>query len=441
MICLTCFLLVMALVCSPAMAGQVTGVTVDVPNEQGKFVGGNIIDGDPATAWVGGGKGIGPGKFMEFYFETPVTLESLRIHNGNQGKGQFDRFRRITKGVILYPDETRQKFTLKPSPGVQTLKLKPQTVSTFKIIITGVAPSSRDKAMGKAKVAVSEIAIFGTACEGDDCVAAEPVETPDVAETVVAKPEPVKPAPKKKAAKPAPKPAPVKKVEKRTEPVEKPVAKVKATPKKNIEPAKKIAAKPVVKPAATESEKKAEAAVSPKAAPKKKVAPKKKPARKKATKKKAAKKKTASKGAITYLRTGTPVPAGKDIKVGVIDPWLDLELVAQMKGYFALLTTLHDRYPEIFTADIRERERKIFVALQDDMREKREFNPRSIAMLEHIGLNFDKPETSGDVTTVRVHGPYRYYLVNDGYEFQVDTVFSLKKENGTWKIASVRDAN
>ena len=215
-------LLLTSLICAPVFAAEVEGLSVDVPNHQGKYVGDNIIDGDPATAWVGGGKGIGPGKYIEIDFPSPVALESLRIYNGNQGKNQFKKYRRITKGVILYPDETRQKFTLKPNPGEQKIKLKSVTADSIKIIITGVAPSSKDKTLGKAKVAVSEIKVYGTVTEGDEDGEGEDSEDgePDDGDAALEDEESDEPeaaAPVKKEA-PKPEPKPVEKVESKPEP-------------------------------------------------------------------------------------------------------------------------------------------------------------------------------------------------------------------------------
>jgi len=147
----------------------------------------------------------------------------------------------------------------------------------------------------------------------------------------------------------------------------------------------------------------------------------------------------ASGPGITRLRASVPVPSDKPLAVGVISPWLDLEFVAQIKRYFALLTTLHDSYPELFTADIRERERKAFLALQARMRSKKQFGKHHIAMLEHIGLSFDKPIIRGDSAMVRVHGPYRYYLENKAFEFPVNTLFSFRKEGGKWLINGAMD--
>jgi len=418
-------LLLTSLICAPVFAAEVEGLSVDVPNHQGKYVGDNIIDGDPATAWVGGGKGIGPGKYIEIDFPSPVALESLRIYNGNQGKNQFKKYRRITKGVILYPDETRQKFTLKPNPGEQKIKLKSVTADSIKIIITGVAPSSKDKTLGKAKVAVSEIKVYGTVTEGDEDGEGEDSEDgePDDGDAALEDEESDEPeaaAPVKKEA-PKPEPKPVEKVESKPEPEPEP------------EPA------PVVK----KTEPKVEAKSAPeKAVAKesvKKAAPKKAAPKKKVAKKKAKPAVSKSQPGITRMRPASPVPADKDMNVGVINPWLDLEFVAQIKRYFALLTTLHDSYPEVFSSEIRERERKAFLVLQDQMRTKKEFGRHHIAMLEHIGLNFDKPVIRNDSATVRVHGPYRYYLENDAFEFKVDTLFSFTKVDGKWLISGVKD--
>jgi len=427
-----CFLLCLTagiLTCPPVSAGQISGVTVDAANHQGRYVPDNMVDGDPATAWVGGGKGIGPGKWIELSFEKPVTLDSLHVANGNQGRGQFKKFRRMIRGVVIYPDETRQKFTLRPDAGVQRVKLLPKTVDSFKIIITGVAPSSRDKSIGRAKVSVSELAVYGEVAEGDAAENAESAEGEAVAPVVVEKAAP-KAAPVPESA-PAPKPVPV--VEKKTEP--KPVPKPVAKPLPKSKPAPKAEPKPQPKPVS-------KAKAKPKPASKPKPKAKSKPvAKKRVSKKKKAARPVSSvpKGSMTFLRKAAPVSATAPLDVGVINPWLDLEFVAGVKRYFALLTTLHDSYPDVFVSAVRERERRVFVDLQEDMRAKRQFGEHHIAMLEHIGLNFDKPLERDDRVVVWVHGPYRYYVENTGYEIAVDTTFTFVREGGVWLIEAVHD--
>ena len=124
------------------------------------------------------------------------------------------------------------------------------------------------------------------------------------------------------------------------------------------------------------------------------------------------------------------VSSATPVEIGTISPWLDLELVAQVKRYYALLNTLHDSYPDIFTTTVREEERKAFIALHDDMRKKKEFIQHHIAMVDAIGLNFDKPVEKGAVTTVRVFGLYRYYFTNTAYQARVDSGLIFRKESG-----------
>ena len=430
---LLALLLAGVLSCPPAVAGPVEGVSADASNHQGNFAPANLVDGDLSTAWVGGGKGVGPGKSIELTFPAPVKLEAMTIATGHQGR--FKAFRRMTRGVIIFPDGTRQKFTLRSQPGAQRLTLKPRVADSLKIIITGVDPATGDKGMGDAKVAVSEISVFGEMDEslaaateegGGDAVVEEP--------PAAAEPEP------EKEAKPAKKPE--KAAEKVAEPAPEPKAEAKPKPKAKAEPAQKVKPEPEAKAEP------AKAKPAPQPAPKKKAAPRptpkkaapKKAAKKSAPKKKAAKPSPAKKPhAITRLRPAVEISPDKDLPMGAISPWLDLELVAEIKRYLGLLTTLHDSYPELFVPAIRERERATFLKLQESMRAKNEFGGHHIAMLEHIGLNFDKPVINGDRATVRVHGPYRYYIENKAYEFQVDADVTLVHLDGRWLIEDVRD--
>ena len=430
-------LAILLLACVPAWGGAVDGVTADAANHQGNFVPGNLVDGNPATAWVGGGKGVGPGKWIELTFPAPVKLEALTIATGHQGR--FNAFRRMTRGVIIYPDETRQKFTLKSQTGVQRIPLQPKVADSLKIIITGVDPSTGDKGMGDAKVAVSEIAVFGRmdeslaaapAVNGEDAAVEEPPADaqPEKAAEAEAKPAP---APE---AKPEAEPEPKAKAEPEPAPKAKPKAEPKPEPKAEPAPAPAKAA-PAPQPAAEEKP-------APKPAPQKSAQKSaKKSAKKSAPKKKASAKPSPAKGAdtITRLRPAVEISPDKDLAVGVISPWLDLELVAEIKRYLGLLTTLHDSYPELFVPAIRERERAAFLQLQESMRAKHEFGGHHIAMLEHIGLSFDKPVIQGDKATVRVHGPYRYYIENKAYEFQVDADVTLVHADGRWLIEDVKD--
>lgn len=455
---LTSLLLAM-LVCAPALAGQIEGMTVDVGDFTDGHDGDRLVDGNTATAWIGGGRSSGPGKWIELTFPAPVKLKYLSIANGNQARGQFEKNRRITRGFIKYPDDTRQQFTLKDSTGTQRLDLLPKTVDSIKIVILGVVPGSRDKSIGKAKVAVSEISVFG---EMDESAIVEDVTEKEPVVVEEKEPEPAKPAPKKaKKAAPAPqpkkKPAKVEPTPKKTaakteaKPDPKPKAKTASVPKPKPKPAPapKPAVKKVTPTKSVAKQKPAPAKAEPKATKPKQAAPK--PVAKKTDKKKAAKPKTTAKAkpqhkpsgsatapGIAYLNAAVQVPESKPFAIGQISPWLNLELVAQVKRYLALLTTLHDSYPDVFVASIRDRERAAFIQFQDQMRANKRFGQHHMAQLDHIGLNFDKPVGNNDAATMRVHGPYRYYIGDTTYEFQVDAVFTLMVEDDKWLLSDVQ---
>ncbi len=443
-------LLMAILICTPALAGEIKGVTADVRDFKDGHDEDNLVDGDPATAWIGGGRSTGPGKWIELTFPAPVKLKSLSIANGNQAAGQFKKYRRITRGVIKYPDESRQQFTLKPTPGVQTIKLQPGTVGSLKIVILGVAPGSKDKTIGKAKVAVSEITILGEMDESaivDDVTEKEPIVVED------------NPLPKEKSKSPAPKkqPKPEKKAAPKIEAPKKktpPAVKVK-DPKKQAPSPVKVEKKPA--PKATPTPKpKAEKPAQKKQVAKAKPAPDKpkktkaaktapKPAPKKAAKKSKPKVKpqpkasgSATSPGIAYLRSAIQVPESKPFGIGKISPWLNLELVAQIKRYLGLITTLHDSYPDVFISPLRDKERTIFIKFQNEMRANKKFGQHHMAQLDHIGLSFDKPVIGDEAATVRVHGPYRYYIGQTVYEFQIDAIFSLMVEGDKWMISSVQ---
>ena len=332
---------------------------------------------------------------------------------GNQAPGRFKAFRRLTRGVVIFPDETRVKFTLKPEPGEQRVPLEPKVAESIRIIITGVDPSARDAAFGDAKVAVSEIRVLG-ALEGEPGVGPEQA-APEA--------KPSEPAPKPEAAKkPEPKPAQAVAVKPKPEP--KPKAEAKPEPRPEPKAAPKAAAKP-----------------KPAPAPKKKAAAKKPSPKKSAPKKQAAKPAASAPGAgvAARLRPTAEISPNKPLAMGDISPWLDLELVAQIKRYLGLLTTLHDSYPDLFAPSVRERERAAFLKLQDRMRAEGSFGDHHIAMLEHIGLSFDRPVEAGDKVTVRVHGPYRYYVGDKAWEFPVGADVTLVREGDKWLILDVRD--
>lgn len=154
-----------------AHGGEITGITARA--ERWKYWGTPqmLVDGDPATAWVAGGKDPGQGRWLSFRLPGTQQVGMLVIANGNQGERLFSQFRAVTDATIVFEDGTHHDIILKPEPGEQRVVFPPVVTDTFSIRIRGVHPGVDDPAMGDAKVAVSEVRVFNS---HDDLEASAP---------------------------------------------------------------------------------------------------------------------------------------------------------------------------------------------------------------------------------------------------------------------------
>ena len=118
----------------------------------------NLLDGDPTTAWVGGGLSTGVGQWVELRFNVPTRLERIGITNGHGGDGRFDDFRRIRAGRFIYPDESETKFWLRDEPGEQVVRLQGKAVKWVRLVVDEVFPRYGE-GEGK-KLAVSELKLY-----------------------------------------------------------------------------------------------------------------------------------------------------------------------------------------------------------------------------------------------------------------------------------------
>lgn len=143
-------------------AGHALDVTVKVSSQKMDFglpyAPENLLDGDTATPWVGGGVGAGPGQWIDLFFDIPVRVEKLGLFNGNQADGQFREFRRIRSGRIVYPDGVEARFWLRDEPGEQIIECRGKPFKSLRILIDDVFP--KGELTGKMKVAVSEIKLY-----------------------------------------------------------------------------------------------------------------------------------------------------------------------------------------------------------------------------------------------------------------------------------------
>ncbi len=133
----------------------------------------HLMDGDTTTAWAGGGYSPGPGQWVDLTFAIPTRVNKLGIFNGNQAPGQFNEFRRIRSGRIIYDDGVETQFWLRDEPGEQVIECRRKPSSTIRIAIDEVFP--KGELTGKKKVAVSEIKLYVSLManpDGSDKVAA-----------------------------------------------------------------------------------------------------------------------------------------------------------------------------------------------------------------------------------------------------------------------------
>lgn len=126
-----------------------------LPTLSGKYMAGNLLDNDPATAWASSELHNGVGSWFRISFPEVVALRDLTIYNGHQG-GKFQGFARIRTGRIIFSDGSEQHFELADCAGPQAIEC--WTVPTREITITvdSIYPESPAQ---KMSVAVSEVKI------------------------------------------------------------------------------------------------------------------------------------------------------------------------------------------------------------------------------------------------------------------------------------------
>lgn len=125
-----------------------------------EYAPGNLMDGDPSTAWAGGSISSGEGQWMEFSFGMPVRVTRLGIYNGHQGEGQFEKFRRIRSGRIVYPDGSEFPFWLRDDKGEQIVECPGKPYKSLRIVVDTVFPEGAP--MARIKLAVSEVKLYLT---------------------------------------------------------------------------------------------------------------------------------------------------------------------------------------------------------------------------------------------------------------------------------------
>lgn len=164
-----CVLLLLTFLGGPAYALDVTVKVSSFKVDFGlPYAPEHLLDGDATSAWAGGGVSSGVGQWIELDFGMAVRVERLGIFNGHQGEGQFDKFRRIRSGRIVYPDGVETKFWLRDEPGEQVIECRGVAVKTLRIVVDKVFP--KGALVGNKKLAVSEVKLYLSMMESPDAI-------------------------------------------------------------------------------------------------------------------------------------------------------------------------------------------------------------------------------------------------------------------------------
>ncbi|MCL2614580.1 MAG: hypothetical protein FWD95_15310 [Nocardioidaceae bacterium] len=154
------------------LAGHVSGVQVpgtapagvDLSGHRVTFGSGNLLDGDPTTAWRVAGDASG--RSITITFDKPVTIRSVGLINGYAKKYPgYDGYRlnrRVTAVRWVLEDGTTLDQTLTDDRTMQSIRVRARPTRSLKLEIESVTPPGRGKD-GKDYTAISEIGLKGSA--------------------------------------------------------------------------------------------------------------------------------------------------------------------------------------------------------------------------------------------------------------------------------------
>lgn len=98
----------------------------------------NLIDGDPKTAWVPTGNKSGIGEWVEFSFDDPMKVDSLKIINGyGKSDATFMNNNRVKVAILEFSDGSKKTIKLKETSKSQIIQIGKKT-RTIKLTISEV---------------------------------------------------------------------------------------------------------------------------------------------------------------------------------------------------------------------------------------------------------------------------------------------------------------
>jgi hypothetical protein len=116
----------------------------------------NVLDGDPLTAWIEGGKGTGAGEWVKLEFAQPISLTRIEIASGYQKDDQFFAdYVRVKSLEVDYSDGSRDVIQLQDEAGIQVINPSVSQTQWIKFVILSVYPDYK-----LPQAAISDIRVY-----------------------------------------------------------------------------------------------------------------------------------------------------------------------------------------------------------------------------------------------------------------------------------------
>ena len=105
----------------------------------------NMVDGDPATAWVEGADGIGLGEWIELRFTTEMTFQTLEIVAGYSKSARLHALNAVPTQLAVVADGTPvDVLSLADGMEMQVLRLtQPVTAHTVRFEVHDAVPGAK----------------------------------------------------------------------------------------------------------------------------------------------------------------------------------------------------------------------------------------------------------------------------------------------------------
>ncbi|GAB7080959.1 FlgO family outer membrane protein [Megalodesulfovibrio paquesii] len=138
----------------PAAGLAVSASSFEAPTQEASFEPGNVIDGDPTTAWMEGGSEGGPGEWLQLSFGKPTFVTEVQCVNGLAAPLLFQQYSRIKELDVELSTGRTLRTSLTDSFLWQPVVRVDAQVEWIKLHIVSVHPGRRWK-----RAALSELEV------------------------------------------------------------------------------------------------------------------------------------------------------------------------------------------------------------------------------------------------------------------------------------------